>query len=55
MTLIIILDLKNIDIKVDDNDQALILLCSLPEIFDNFINLMLYGKDTFSLVDVKSA
>jgi hypothetical protein len=49
------LDLKTIDIKVDDEDQALILLCSLPDIFDNFVNLMLYGRDTISLADVKSA
>jgi hypothetical protein len=51
----IILDLKNIDIKVKDEDQALILLCSLPEVFDNFINSMLYCRDTISLADVKSA
>jgi hypothetical protein len=52
---IIILDLKNIDIEIDDEDQALILLCSLPDMFDNFINLMLYGQDTISLTNVKSA
>jgi hypothetical protein len=51
----IILDLKNIDVKVDDEDQALILLCSLPDLFDNFVNSMLYGRDTISLADVKSA
>ena len=51
----IILDMKNIDIKVDDEDEALILLCSLPDAFDNFVNSMLYGRDTISLVDVKSA
>jgi hypothetical protein len=39
----ILMDLKNIDIQVDDEDQALILLCSLPEFFDNFINSMLHG------------
>jgi hypothetical protein len=47
--------LKNIDIQVDDEDKALILLCSLPSFFDNFINLMLYNRDTISLADVKSA
>ena len=41
---IIILDMKNIDIKVDDKDQVLILLCSLLNAFDNFVNSMLYGK-----------
>jgi hypothetical protein len=51
----ILMDLKNIDIKIDDEDQALILLCSLPEFFDKFINSMLYSKDTIFLIDVKSA
>jgi hypothetical protein len=51
----IILDMKIIDIKVDDEDQALILLCSLTDAFDNFVNSMLYGRDTISLVDIKYA
>jgi hypothetical protein len=33
----------------------LILLYSLPDLFDNFVNSMLYGRDTISLADVKSA
>jgi hypothetical protein len=33
----ILMDLKNIDIQIDDEDQALILLCLLPKFFDNFI------------------
>lgn len=49
------MDLKNIDVQVDDEDQALILLCSLSDVFDNFVNSMLYGRDTISLADVKSA
>ena len=31
------------------------MLCSLPDAFGNFVNSMLYGKDTISLVDVKFA
>jgi hypothetical protein len=50
-----ILDLKNIYIKVDDEDQPLILLCSLMDFVDNFIKSMLHGRDTIFLVDVKSA
>jgi hypothetical protein len=50
----IIFDLKNIDIKVDDEDQALILSCSLPNVFDNFVNSMLYSRDTISLANAKS-
>lgn len=44
-----------IDIKVDNKYQTLIVLCSLPGFYDHFINLILYGKYTISLVDFKSA
>lgn len=51
----IIIDLKNIDIEIYDEDQTLTVLCSLSDFFNNFINLMLYDRDTISLADVKFA
>src|SRR3954464_8670627 len=51
----IIMDLGNVDIKVDSEDQALILLCSLPKLYDVFVDTLLYGKDSISLEDVSSA
>jgi hypothetical protein len=50
----IILDLKNIDVKVDDENQALVITLT-TDVFDNFVNSMSCGRDTISLVNVKSA
>ena len=51
----IVLDLQGVDVKIDDEDQALILLCSLPSSYENFIDTMLYGRETISVGDVKDA
>jgi hypothetical protein len=51
----ILVDLTNIDVQVDDEHQALILLCSLLDLFNNFVNSMFYIRDTISLVEVKFA
>nr|GFA79073.1 retrovirus-related Pol polyprotein from transposon TNT 1-94 [Tanacetum cinerariifolium] len=48
----IILDLQGVGVKVDDEDQALILLCSLFCSYENFVDTML---TTISVNDVKDA
>lgn len=40
----IIMDLKNIDIKLDEELQILILLCLLPVLFDNIENSMFCSR-----------
>ncbi|XP_057248658.1 retrovirus-related Pol polyprotein from transposon TNT 1-94 isoform X1 [Beta vulgaris subsp. vulgaris] len=51
----ILLDLRNIDVKVDDEDAALILLVSLPISYENFVDSFIVGKDSLSLQEVRSA
>ena len=51
----IVLDLKNIEMKIDDEDQTLIFLCSLPRMYEHFIDTILYERDTISMEDVKAS
>ncbi|KAK9714879.1 hypothetical protein RND81_06G127500 [Saponaria officinalis] len=51
----ILLDLRNIDVKVDEEDAALILLVSLPVSYENFVQSFIVGKDTVTLEDVRSS
>lgn len=51
----IIMNLKYIYVKVDDEDQALIMLCSLPSSYEHFITTLLYRKDSISMKDVKAS
>ncbi|GJT71857.1 hypothetical protein Tco_1031143 [Tanacetum coccineum] len=48
----LISDLAAIDIAISDEDQALLLLTSLPSSYDNFVETLLYGRDTLKLEDV---
>ncbi|GJT06522.1 retrovirus-related pol polyprotein from transposon TNT 1-94 [Tanacetum coccineum] len=45
-------DLAAIDTTISDKDQALLLLTSLPSSYDNFMETLIYGRDTMKLEDV---
>ncbi|GJW80924.1 hypothetical protein Tco_0144899, partial [Tanacetum coccineum] len=45
-------DLTAIDTAISDEDQALLLLTSLPSSYDNFVETLIYGRDTLKLEDV---
>jgi len=42
------------DVKIDEEDKALILLNSLPQSYDHIVTDMLYGKETLILKEVTS-
>ncbi|GJT55582.1 hypothetical protein Tco_0990636 [Tanacetum coccineum] len=48
----LILDLTNIDIEIEDEDQALMLLTSLPSSYENFVETFLYGRESLTTEDV---
>ncbi|GJR49563.1 zinc finger, CCHC-type containing protein [Tanacetum coccineum] len=45
-------DLAAIDTSKSNEDQALLLLTFLPSSYDNFVEILLYGRDTLKLEDV---
>ncbi|GJU76784.1 hypothetical protein Tco_1273854 [Tanacetum coccineum] len=48
----LILDLANIDIEIEDEDQALMLLTSLPSSYENFVETLFYGMKSLTMEDV---
>ncbi|MFQ6671635.1 hypothetical protein Gotur_036112, partial [Gossypium turneri] len=46
-------DLKNVEVHIDDEDQAMLLLCSLPPSYKSFKETLIYGRDKLSFEDVK--
>ena len=51
----IVADLQSMEVKFDDEDLALLLLCSLPVSFSNFRDTMLYSHDTLTVAEVYEA
>lgn len=45
----VILNFQNVDFKVENEDQTLILLCLFPLSYDNFIDALLYRMGSSSL------
>nr|GEW47794.1 uncharacterized mitochondrial protein AtMg00810-like [Tanacetum cinerariifolium] len=43
---LILMDLKNVEVNIDDEYAALILLVSLPHSFENFVNSFVVGNDS---------
>lgn len=39
-------DLENVEVKLQDEDKAILLLSALPEMYDNLVDAMLYGRLT---------
>ncbi|KAG8485099.1 hypothetical protein CXB51_021018 [Gossypium anomalum] len=46
-------DLKKAEVHIDDEDQAMLLLCSLPPSYKSFRGTLIYGRDKLSFEDVK--
>ncbi|KAG8367168.1 hypothetical protein BUALT_Bualt16G0044500 [Buddleja alternifolia] len=46
---------ENIDVTIEDEDQALLLLSSLPKSYMNFKETLFYGRETLSLDEVQAA
>nr|GEW22973.1 retrotransposon protein, putative, Ty1-copia subclass [Tanacetum cinerariifolium] len=48
----LVLDLANIERKIEDEDLALLLLTSLPALYEHFVDTFLYGREALTLKDV---
>ena len=51
----IITDLVRVDVKIEDEDKAIILLCSLPPSYEYLVTTLMYGKQSISLEEITAA
>nr|GEX30507.1 APETALA1 like protein [Tanacetum cinerariifolium] len=50
----LIVDLVNINIEIEDKDQALMLLTPLPSSYEKFVETLFYGRESLTIEDVLS-
>ena len=48
----IVANFETMEVKYDDEDLGLILLCSLPSSYSNFRDTILYSHDSLTLEEV---
>jgi len=48
-------DLRKVDVKIDDEDRAIILLCSLPESYEHLVTTLTYGKKDVKVDEIVTA
>lgn len=49
----IILDLRSVEVRVEQEVQEIIPLSSFPKSYENILHIILYRKETLSVGDVK--
>ena len=50
----LVMKMKTVDLKMDEEQMTMILLFSLPERCTGFTNSLIYARDTLTVEDVKS-
>nr|KYP62384.1 Retrovirus-related Pol polyprotein from transposon TNT 1-94 [Cajanus cajan] len=51
----VLMELRDIDVKIEDEDAAMILLASLPPSYESFVNSLSVGKECITMEEVKSS
>jgi hypothetical protein len=51
----ILADLQNLDVNIDDEDKAVVLINSLPDTYEHLATTLMYGKDSLKFDDVSNA
>ena len=51
----IITDLVRLDVKIEDEDRAMILLCSLLSSYEHLVTTLTYGKETIKVEEITIA